>query len=460
MKARKLKDPYPRYRARIAGNRLHGGGEYWWVNNGVQGTKFIAPPLVTTTTETMSDTVTPGYQQLVAKGAIINTPYSRMKSVITGGNGGNISVKWQNGGTTAVLNCTGYAFRDAVGNYSWAARPSGYDYSTYRNLISYAQTKALSGVESATMQSMVTMGEFRETARMLVSPLRGLTKWLERAKRDYERDLQRFGRKAMEAQARIRNKRLLAQIIRERAAERGKRRKRSMMDRIAGFGSQAADAVLGYNLGWKPFLSDIDKILHKIPSLENEERRSSRSTRSSVDKYSNTYEKSTAYGVNVGRLETEIEVLVRCSVLWRDKFEVSEHFGLRLDDVPESIYELIPLSFLVDYVVNVGDYLGALRAKAYADIVAYSTVIHVKAKEQRTWDSVKSIIAHPGVGNVVGAVESRDPGSPEVLHFEVSERSVDSFGPSMAYGRPGGERPPAQAQNVAALLTNQLLKLR
>lgn len=437
-------------------NRITRGGRWYWINNGVTQTVNQVPAILTTCVQQTDDTVTPGYQQLVAAGQVINHPYSSVSREISGGVGGSISVKWQSGATSAILNVEDFAFADAVGGvYSAGATPA---ILNYQPMVSYAQTKALSGVQSAQMQSLVSLGEFRETLRMLLSPVRGLQSWFQTAQRKYNAELQRQGREALRIAASKRKARMLSRIKAEKAVR--KKESRRLMDRVAGFGDDAADMVLAYNLGWKPFLNDIDNLLNKIPSLEYQERRTSRAQREDSESLSVKTDRSTAYGTNVVLTETQSRVKVRANVLYVDSFEASQHFGTRLADLPETVYELIPYSFLLDYVVNVGDYLGALRALMTAKVLAYSTVVEIEATATKSWDSVKSVIAHPGVNNVVGTVQSRDPGQPEVLDYKAKSRSVDSFGPSFAVGRPGGERPPAQLQNVLGLLIKQLSSLR
>jgi hypothetical protein len=205
---------------------------------------------------------------------------------------------------------------------------------------------------------------------------------------------------------------------------------------------------------------DIDALLHKIPSLDVVERRWSRATREQDTTEVVNSTRSTAYGTNRIKAEIKTKVKIRAGVLYQDRFEASHHFGTRLSDIPETVWEAIPLSFLVDYVVNVGDYLGALRAQAYSQNVLFYTTEEIECEQTRTWDAVTSIISHPGVNNVVGSVKVWRPGAPEVLTYEAKSRWPDSFGPSIARVQYSHERPAAQLQNVMSLLTKSLISIR
>jgi len=455
-KRKALPPPRPRTRKRLNCTRLVNAGVYYWVNNGVQGTVTNVPAAVTLCEHQTDDIVTPGYKQLVAAGQLINNRYTSVKRSLTGGDNGDIQVEWKSGSLQANLFVTGFAFRDGCGILSGGATPPLPNRS---NITGYVQTKALSGVEAASLQTGVAIGEFRKTMQTLVSPLRSLLRWHEKASKEYARDLKNYGRKALETKSRIRTDRYRMKVLRANAKGLDKKTK-SLLERYISKGGDAADLVLSYNLGWKPILMDIDALLNKIPSLEVTERRWSRATREQETTQVDYSTKATAYGTNRIKSETKIKVKVRAGVLYQDKFEASHHFGTRLSDIPETVWELIPGSFLVDYVVNVGDYLGALRAQAYSQNVLFYTAEEIVSEQTRTWESVQSIIAHPGVNNVVGSVKTWMPGNPEVLTYEAKSRWPDSFGPTISRVQYSHERPAAQLQNVMSLLTKSLMKIR
>lgn len=454
LKAKRLPLPYGRTRIAISDYATLPYATWRWTENGVlQGPNTELQPSVQTFRKITSDVVVPGYAQRVAAGEIISNPYSMVERKITREPWGDTKILWTgNDGGTSLLHVTAdfrLACGSAYGDNSTLPLPN------YSEALSYAQTKALAGVQAAELQSLVTLGEFRETMRMLVSPMRALTRYIEDANKRYKRDLARYG-EAVRRTQNMRNQHARAKLLRLRASSKGKQR--AIMDRVCDFGHTLTDAVLGYNLGWKPFMMDIDAILNKIPSLEQQERRTSRSTREVSHTVVNQDNRAQAYGTAHFTWESTVNVNIRASVLYADKFETSQHFGYRLQDLPEAAWELLPLSFLVDYAVNVGDYLGALRAMAYANILSYSTVIRVEGKGVHRFNSITPG-RHAGRSNNLGVVQSMGGGSEE-LTLKSTSRSVDSFGPSFAFGRPGGERPASHVQNVASLLTKAMLNVR
>lgn len=455
-KRKALPPPRPRTRSRLNSTRLLPEGNWYWINNGVQGVVYPSPAEVTLCEHRTDDIVTPGYKQLVAAGQLINNRYTSVKRTLAGGDSGDIDVEWKSGARQANLLINGAAYRDGCDVSSGSATPPLPNRS---NITKYAQTKALSGVEAASLQTGVAIAEFRETMRMLVSPLRSLLRWHENAKKEYARDLKNYGRKALETKSKIRTDRYRMKVLRANAKGLDKETK-SLLERYINRGSDAADLVLSYNLGWKPFMNDIDQLLNKIPSLEVQERRWSRAMREqdTTDVVYSTH--STAYGTNRIKAEIKTKVKIRAGVLYQDRFEASHHFGTRLADIPETVWEAIPGSFLVDYIVNVGDYLGALRAQAYSKNVLFYTSEEISCEQTRTWDAIISFIAHPGVDNVVGSAKLWRPGKPEVLTYEAKSRWPDSFGPEIARVQYSHERPAAQLQNVMSLLTKSLISIR
>lgn len=454
-KRKALPPPRPRTRALLVGNRVLSGGSYQWLTS--QGNQPATPvdPLVVATTKRTDDIVTPGYKQLVANGHLVNNPYSSVSRKITGGDTGDYTIEWNGPVNQATLVNTGYGFRDACGYMTDGFTPP---LPNYYNLVRYTQTKALSGVEAASLQTGVAVGEFAETMRMLVSPLRGLTNWLVRADRQYKRDLKAYGRKALETKSKVRTDRYRMKLLRANAKGLDKET-RSLLERYISGGNNAADVVLSYNLGWKPFLSDIDTLLHKIPSLQVVERRWSRATRDQDFDTSDSYSNSMSTALAKIDTNTKTSVKVRAGVLYADRFEVSHHFGTRLADVPETVWELIPFSFLVDYVVNVGDYLGALRARAYSNIQLFYTTEEIECTHTREWAGITDTIYHPWTA-CTGSVKSWTAGAPEVLIFKAKSRRPDPFGPSLERVVFSHERPAAQLQNVLGLAIKALTSVR
>jgi len=456
VKKKQFRAPFPRTRKQLVSTRLRAAGSWGWNIDNVLQSPGSTPAVVTNTVVETQDVVTPGFAQRIAAGEIISNPYSMARRALSGGGGGDFRVRWTGSGHTHEFFVNGFAFADSVGNWGSDATP---ELPNYSKLISYNQTRALSGVQAATLQTGVVIGEFCKTMQLLVSPVRALQKAFAKAEANFHREINRLGARAAKVahlRSALRKRKAYAMM---RAREN--RKHRDLIQRIADYAPSLADAVLTANLGIKPLLMDLEALLEKIPKLEYVERRVARSSGSLEDARSSSYSRLWSYNTHKYHIDSKSRVTVRCSCIYEDGFETSQHFGSRISDLPETVWNIIPLSFLVDYVLNVNDYLGALRAQAYSRILTYNTVVHIESSATKTWDSITpSTYYISGLPVTNGTVLSWNPGPPETLEYEMRSRRVDSFGPSFVFDRAGTLHPPAQLQNVLALSTRWLTAKR
>jgi hypothetical protein len=62
------------------------------------------------------------------------------------------------------------------------------------------------------------------------------------------------------------------------------------------------------------------------------------------------------------------ELVIRAGLTGQFDAGVLESFGFRLSDVPSSVWEIVPWSFIVDWFVNVGDYIQALSVDSVTGV--------------------------------------------------------------------------------------------
>lgn len=451
MPTKTRKPPYSRTRETTLGAAVRGLGEVW-LRNGQTGTRSSAymPAVNLRSYSTCYDVVTPGFAQRVSEGEIVNNPFSKVTMEYPSmGDDGYAAHQVVNGYThTCGMS------RDACLSTHGPVQAGSPQRISVDNLIKLAQTAALANVRSASLQGLVTVAEFGKTLRMLLHPLRAVQKSLRKARDDYQRDLDRYGaavnRFASIKSHRARQKALVswkrttdARDAKKRAADAKSSAK--IVNRV-GF---IPDMVLTYNLGIKPLLMDIDAVLRKIPQLEIYERRTSRATKSDKTEWHEFVSLPTK-GTSVYnyRMDYSEECVVRAGVMYADVFETSQHYGYRLADVPAALWEIIPFSFVVDYAVNVEQYINALSINCGTKNLAYFTKVVTTVQVSRTLvsisDPVWSYDKHP-----VGVDSAR---------IEVVSRFPDGFTPSLAHTSMWDQsyRPPAQVQNVLSLLTNFL----
>lgn len=388
----------------------------------------------------MTDVVTPGFAQRVTNGEIVNNPMSRV-STLYGSSSSAVGPEFDKTGEDLRWTCLG------DGNRLLGFVEPSVGLIDTSNLAALAQTSALAGVKAPELYAGVALGELRKTLTLAVSPLRALSKLIANSANSYRRDLRLYGNKlnsVMKIKGHTKRHKRLVELKREMKDSRT-RDKTNVYDL-----EFIPDMVLAYNLGWKPLLKDIDAFLHTIPEKSNPERVTSRASRSATQ---TRQFNGTSWDLTQGcvlaytDLITET-VTVRAGVLYENALDPRADFGTRLSDVPITAWELIPFSFLVDYAVNIGDYLEAILATSRANILAYYTKITVDVETVRT-------LTHgiPGPGWTV----SRQPSGSLDVKYKAVSRDNSPFGASITH-TPFTlvNRPPAQLQNVLSLFTKTL----
>lgn len=455
MPIRNVKPPYGRTREQTLGLNIRGPARIDTINGqtGVVTTSYTGLASARSY-QRCDDVVTPGFQQLKAEGVIVNNPFSKVKVEYPSMGDNGFQAKYTAGGFTHTWQMD----RDlAIFSFGIQGQHS-VKVLNQTNIVKLAQTAALAGVQPAVMQGLVSGAEVFKTLRMLNSPLRALNNMLQRNRRAYERDLDRFGnavnRFATIPSHRARQKALVSwkRTDAARQAERSLKRKkdRKIVDRLEFI----PNMVLTYNLGWKPLLMDIDAVFHKIPQLEYHERRTARSVKSDKTEWTENKVQTSGSGlVCTFAYKYSEEITVRAGVLYEDRMEPSQHFGVRLRDIPAAGWELIPFSFLVDYAFNIEQFIQALSVNQGVNKLAYFTKITVKTSVSRSWVSCTG--PAPWVVN-------RGPSGVDSASTEATTRLTEAFTPSLAHTALHDQtfRPSAQLQNVLSLLTNTLFGTR
>lgn len=148
--------------------------------------------------------------------------------------------------------------------------------------------------------------------------------------------------------------------------------------------NKAEKLWLEYRYGWCPIIYDIVDTLKAINAEEERLTKKPRPFKTAHGTATATQTKSTLLTSMLGGIKSDgirqedHELTVRGYILYRDEvtrlFERLNDFGLF--DVPRAIWELVPLSFVVDWFVPVGDWLGALQPKVGVEILAMGHTTH------------------------------------------------------------------------------------
>lgn len=302
--------------------------------------------------ETTTDNDGVGFYALSRSGGIVVNPFTSVKRKFTAS---NTSGSWSKKSGTGCSSCTGYIV--AQGTYLGDTGVSRSHYNpptpwpSNDSLIVDAGTKAKAGVVEPTLASLVTLAEMRETISFITRPWASFERLATRARRRDRIDLA------------------------------------DILDTTAG-------TWLAYRYALGPLLGEIQSAVE----LFNK-------------KYSNRVERYTSRGKAVAVRTPQVfssytaapsgggfdrttnqqwtrEVSVMAGVLYEHRLSLGTDAGFTVQEVPSAIWEAITLSFVADWVVNVGNYLRAITPKfGVRELATWTTV---KTTDSFTWSSVRS----------------------------------------------------------------------
>lgn len=280
----------------------------------------------------MSDVVTSDFRKRSASGEVImNRMSSRVSTIASGmlsnlyamSNPGAVPEQWvRDTGNLAHIAC-------AWGGTQWGtARYSLVSPNDASSLAREVCTRTLNQIGRSDAQNWENLAEIRQTIAMLRHPLNSFFKW------------------------------------HNRTSGRGSNREtRTVM-------SPAESAIaswLAYRYGVRPVMQSVDATLRQLWDLLTKGNRTLRVTsrasgtidaRSSDTFVTNTINDGT-WKYTVARQRTE-SLTVRAMSVDAMTFDEFSSLGLTGKELTTLPWELITLSFVVDWFVNVGDYLGAL----------------------------------------------------------------------------------------------------
>lgn len=208
------------------------------------------------------------------------------------------------------------------------------------SLIAIASTKCWADVNVAETQSLVSLLEFKKTFSLLIKPLSNVLTFLAKAKKAKDLD------KANDTLT-------MAMYI--------------------------AKEWLTYRYGWCNLYRDVTGTLKALAKDEREGLTTARGsvsrTREVVDIQTHTPNAPSSYEVYTTRTFISHEVNVRCGIFYDSVLDIKRYLGLSKYNILETAWEVIPYSFVFDWVVNVQNYLNALLP--FADVPvkgSYTTV--------------------------------------------------------------------------------------
>lgn len=281
----------------------------------------------------MQDDVTQRFRQRSEKGEIIVNPMA------------SYSIGLSAGGDNGLARSTGYTcgtkygywelqgpyvgLHEGCNNPDWYPPYRACDASATTRIIDETVTAMWAESSSHDADLFVGLAELSETIAMLRKPLSSIQKLLGQAVRKQ----------------------------RKKTKTRGRVTPKEYREAVTGTWMET-------RYGWRPFLSEISGILKALESPHGVQRKFYR--KSSKKEFSTTETVAHNMGSWTTTYQRDITetVVCRAGMVIDDEVSLARALGLDLSGLLVVPWEVIPASFVLDWVANVGDYLSAIGAYA------------------------------------------------------------------------------------------------
>ena len=312
--------------------------------------------MVTSKSESMVDVVTPGYRQKIAAGGIVNNDCEYTK-VETLSEGTGQKVSGLTSGTSKDNTVVGPITRYYIG-----AVVNTSDLQVEQpDRMSQAKFMALSNVDSTPYSFGEDLGEMRKTLEFLKNPLKSIFGMTKSMQRDLRRD---FRQKTPRT--------------RKQAAEYALNRAESM-----------SDIYLSYRFGLSPLVRSahdaIEALSYKVAN--SPERRTARGFANWSHSDSGTGTVTSSGNTDTYSKGYDISKKWRASILYEvsnPSFKWQRDLGLRGKDLPHTLWQLMPYSFMVDRVVDVSSAIRGLANLADPNVRILAASVVIK-KDEQSW---------------------------------------------------------------------------
>lgn len=341
------------------------------------------------------DVVTPQYHKRRRQGEIIINPFSTFeRTVSTSVTGIVLSSTCKSPTPPYVLTLNGPILMHWLGDYPRTR--DLFSGAEVDKAVEIASTRCWADVNQAEAQLLVSLLEVKRTLSMLMRPLGNTLSFLAKVKK--AKDAAGFSSLT------------LAQYI--------------------------AREWLTYRYGWSQLYRDVTSVLKAVGRKEKKGLTVARGTYTlERNQIVNSQAMPAGPGTEIYHLETTYthKVFVKCGLFYDSELDVERYLGLSRYNVLETAWEVIPFSFVVDWVVNVQSYVNALLPAAGVPVKgSYTTITHIKSA-QRSCTSIDvtprnippniiwSVVQHPaGVdANVERSKDRRYGIKPPSLNVDI-----------------------------------------
>lgn len=288
---------------------------------------FWANTVMSSNSTTITDVVTPNYSRRQKNGEIINNPCSIVKESTFSTPGNYLAVRKSNPNVTYASNGIGSFSQYIKSIRGVASATSDIDVN---DLVAEAKQKALAQIDSTPYSLAESVGEIRETILLLRNPLLTLSE-VSRAFNKLKRRKYRLNR---------------------RATIGGPGNLRGIRDvRLQAVN----DAYLEYQFAIKPLVLTVSDIVDGIMTdTHRPPRRTARGFAKGDDDVSESWTTFDFYGNRSASTRAE----VRAGILYEVSNPINNiqfKYGLRGKDIPRTLWDLFPYSFMIDRVSHIGN---------------------------------------------------------------------------------------------------------
>jgi hypothetical protein len=189
-----------------------------------------------------------------------------------------------------------------------------------------------------------------------------------------------------------------------------------------------ADSWLETAFGLRPLLADVKDIAEAIARFQNDKRRDVLVGYASTPVQGATSKTDNPTGTSYIKIRSDIKDLVEHSVRYKVYVDLSrssalgsnerllELLGFRLDKFAPTAYELIPWSFLVDYVTNIGTMIET-GCQSQSDVKFIVRTERITSTRQAVW-TPHSAVVPPSSTQVIREIVS--PGGQKLISKRVT----------------------------------------
>lgn len=307
------------------------------------------------TSKSITDEVIPKFHRRSAKGEVFNNPCTRSSFEA---HFENVGYEHELINPTSVS--TGYAIRDNFTDFIGFARGplsssivAGYHVVSPTDITALtedAKIRALASIKKPDANTLVNLGEARETLRLIRNPLDGIY-------------------------------RLTRTFVQKRM--------------YAKTPKALANLHLTWSFGVRPLMSEVEGYMKALDRKSSDRRtaRSSSTITGSSNGTSVLYTGSVLTTCSYNWSVTE-KITVRGGFLYSNELEtMNDRMGISIRELPSAAWELIPFSFVADWIFNLEDVISAYMALLDTKILAgwVTTIREVSLSEQALPGSFKVI---------------------------------------------------------------------